>query len=192
MDFEVHQLSGLPVAQIGQKVVEWSSDEAVDGIMIQMPFTGSEELIPLIDPKKDVDGLRDDSPYIPAAVRAVKEVLSASQEHLLQKRMVVVGSRGEVGRKLMKSFPGSAGIDKNDNFEILEDADVVISATGQAGLIKPEMVKEGVIAIDVGYPKGDFDPKVAEKASFFTPVPGGVGPVTVVCLFMNLLEWWSF
>ncbi|MEK7198960.1 MAG: hypothetical protein AAB212_03445 [Bacteroidota bacterium] len=65
-------------------------------------------------------------------------------------------------------------------------ADVIISATGQAGLIKA--VKDGAICIDLGFPKGDFDPELAQKASFFTPVPGGVGPVTVACLFENLLS----
>ena len=80
-------------------------------------------------------------------------------------------------------------MDKDDfDPSTLLRADVVISATGQAGIIKPDMIKEGVIAIDVGYPKGDFDPEVAKKASFFTPVPGGVGPVTVAMLFANLLN----
>ena len=68
-------------------------------------------------------------------------------------------------------------------------ADIVVSATGVAGLVKKEMVKEGAVVIDVGEPKGDVDfAGVSQKASFITPVPRGVGPVTVVCLFENLLE----
>jgi methylenetetrahydrofolate dehydrogenase (NADP+)/methenyltetrahydrofolate cyclohydrolase len=67
-------------------------------------------------------------------------------------------------------------------------ADVVVSATGMASLIHGYMVKDGIVAIDVGYPRGDFDPGVAKKASFFTPVPGGVGPVTVAMLFANLVD----
>ena len=73
-----------------------------------------------------------------------------------------------------------------DDLARLKDFDVVISATGQPGLVKASMVKEGVVAVDLGYPKADFDDGVKEKASVITPVPGGVGPVTVLSLFENL------
>src|SRR3989344_7159094 len=79
-----------------------NQDPGITGIMIQLPFPNSQELINLIDPKKDVDGLRNDSPYLPAVVRAVKEVLLSLQEDLLQKKMVVVGCKGFVGQKLLK------------------------------------------------------------------------------------------
>jgi len=62
----------------------------------------------------------------------------------------------------------------------------VVSAFGSPGLIKPEMLMEGVVVIDLGFPKGDFSPEVVKKAGFFTPVPGGVGPVTIACLYENL------
>ncbi|MBI4692044.1 MAG: hypothetical protein HY773_01195 [Candidatus Terrybacteria bacterium] len=67
-------------------------------------------------------------------------------------------------------------------------ADVIISGAGKPGLIKLEMVKDGVIIIDAGSLAGDVDPAVAEKASLFTPVPGGVGPITVAMVFKNLVE----
>lgn len=102
--------------------------------------------------------------------------------------VVIVGSKGEVGRRLLKLLPMAVGIDKEDSLDILKSADTIISATGQEGLITPDMAKDGVVAIDLGFPKGDFAPEVAQKASFFTPVPGGVGPVTVVSLFENLLD----
>lgn len=159
-------------------------DPGVNGIMIQLPFANSEELIKLIGPKKDVDGLREDSPYKAAVVRAVREIVGE-----VEGRVVVVGSKGFVGRKLMQEFPTAVGMDKDDfDPSALLRADVVISATGQAGLIKPEMVKDGVVAIDLGYPRGDFDPSTALRASLFTPVPGGVGPVTVAMLYKNLLD----
>lgn len=69
----------------------------------------------------------------------------------------------------------------------LKMASVIVSATGVPDLIKPDMVKDGVVVIDVGSPKGDVEHSVASKASFFTPVPGGVGPVTISCLLENLL-----
>ena len=103
----------------------------------------------------------------------------------------VVGSEGQVGKRLVDRFSKLGfevlGFDVGDDLKALKKCGVIISATGQAGLIKQEMVKDGVIAIDLGFPVGDFDSSVAEKASFFTPVPGGVGPVTVVSLFENLV-----
>lgn len=171
------------------QIEKWNKDPQVGGIMIQMPYPNSNDLIKQIDPKKDVDGLREDSPFVPATVRAVLEILKAAKG---RGEVVVVGDKGVVGRSLVKVLSTQysvLGMDKAD-FDPgkLKKADVIISATGQAGLIKPEMVKEQVVAIDVGYPKGDFDPSTALRASFFTPVPGGVGPVTVVCLFENLLK----
>lgn len=170
-------------------------DMEADGIMIQLPFPNSKFLIDLIDLKKDVDGLREDSPYKPATVRAVLEILkeAGSFTSVQDDRVVVIGSKGEVGRRLVNELRIMNyelwEMDKDDfDVEKIKLVGVVISCTGVAGLIKPEMVKEGVVCIDVGYPKGDFDPAVAAKASFFTPVPGGVGPVTVAMLFKNLLE----
>lgn len=175
--------------RLGVEVVVNRTDGDENGIMVQMPHPDAENLIAQIPPEKDVDGLREDSPYQPAVVRAVISVLSAQCSVLWDKKICVIGCNGFVGRKLMQAFPDAVGMDKEDfDPERSRRADVVISCTGRAGLIKPDMVKDGVVAIDIGYPKGDFDPEVAKKASFFTPVPGGVGPVTVVMLFANLLE----
>ena len=171
-----------------------------------------DEILRLIPEDKDVDGLNPDGgKFLPAVVVAVEKVMrnfKVTEQLLLPMqntgygtlKLAVVGSEGVVGKALVKRFESLGckvvGVDKKKNtkkdlswqkeFGKLKGCEVVISATGQAGLIKPEMVKNGVIAIDLGYPKGDFDPKVADKASFFTPVPGGVGPVTVVSLFENL------
>lgn len=176
------------------KISNYNVDETVDGIIIQLPFPGSEVLIRQINPKKDVDGLRDDSIFMPAAVRAVKHIYSTLDpspnlgEGSKGRSIIVIGSNGAVGKKLVKVF-NCDDIDK-DNFDLekIKNADVIISATGQANLIKSEMVKDGVVAIDLGYPTGDFDPSTALRASLFTPVPGGVGPLTVAMLFQNLLD----
>ena len=80
-------------------------------------------------------------------------------------------------------------MDKEDfDPEKIQTADVVISATGQKNLIDSDMVRDGFIAIDVGYPDAEFTPETLAKAAFYTPVPGGVGPVTVAMLFKNLVE----
>ena len=79
-----------------------------------------------------------------------------------------------------------SGFDMGDDLTGLIDFDVVISCTGSADLIKSYMVKDGFMGIDLGYPKGDISTEAIEKASFITPVPGGVGPLTIVSLFENL------
>lgn len=169
------------------EIEKWNKDKTVDGIMIQLPYPNSQFLIDIIDINKDVDGLREDSLFLPATVCAVVEIVKVAGVKEADK-IVVVGNRGEVGKRLEKVLRAN-GMDKEDfDSSALLGAHVAISCTGVAGLIKSDMVREGVVAIDVGYPKGDFDPGVAEKASFFTPVPGGVGPVTVAMLFKNLIN----
>mgnify|MGYP001579145374 CR=1 FL=1 len=170
--------------RLGVEIVMNKIDGDEDGIVVQLPHPHAKELIANIPPEKDVDGLREDSPYLPAVVRAVKEILKNSPGEVL-----VVGSKGFVGRKLMQVFPDAVGMDKDDfDLERSRRASVIISATGQKHLIDSDMVRDGFIAIDVGYPEAEFTPEALAKASFYTPVPGGVGPVTVAMLFQNLLE----
>lgn len=160
-----------------------NADPSVDGIMLQLPYPNSQVIINHIDPQKDVDGLRSDSAFLPAAVVAVIKILPKDVTNIL-----VIGSQGSVGRRLVQEL-GAQGMDKEDfDTEKIRLFDTVVSATGHANLITPDMVKPGVVAIDLGYPKGDFDPRVADTASLFTPVPGGVGPVTVISLFENLVD----
>ena len=86
-------------------------------------------------------------------------------------------------------------LDKGDTLSssVLRQADVVISGIGVGGVIKPDMIKEGVVLIDVGTSeisgtlRGDIDPSCAKKSALFTPVPGGVGPITVAMIFKNML-----
>lgn len=176
-------------------------DQNIHGIMVQLPLprgltSKKDQIIDSIDPEKDVDGLRGDSMFLHPTSKAVVDILKDAEEKFNTKPKVicVVGSTGMVGAPLVKEL-------KNENYTVIEvnattkdlksklsQADVVISATGVHGLIKPNMVKSGVIAIDVGSPVGDFDPSVSGKAKFFTPVPGGVGPITISCLLENLVE----
>lgn len=200
----------MQINNLRLQILEMNNDDAVDGIMVQQPLVGYREidqnLCNLISPHKDVDGLNEKSNFLPATVRAVMEITNL-QAGLADDRfstfsqipkdkllICVVGNLGLVGYKLERELRKNSkysviGIDK-DNFqtENIKRADVVISATGQSGLIKPYMLKNGVVAIDVGFPKGDFVPEVRDIAEFVTPVPGGVGPVTVAMLFDNLLN----
>ena len=170
-------------------IIKLNNDPNVDGIMIQTPLIDREtdkNLYEMIEPTKDCDGLNPKSGVVPATVKAVLKIFELARG---RGRVVVVGQRGLVGKEVLGQINNAVGMSASQLDEnILRVADVIISATGYKGLIKSEMVKEGAICIDVGYPGGDFDPSCLPRASFFTPVPGGVGPVTVACLFENLVK----
>lgn len=185
-----------------------NEDETVNGIMVQFPLPEKlsdkkEEIIDLIDDTKDVDGLKEDSKFLHPTSKAVLEILALATyeiQHLQRhetkmevKTICVVGASGMVGRPLVKAL-------QKMNFEVLECnsntknliektilSDVIVSATGEMNLITPDMVKPDAIIIDVGSPFGDVSPTVEKKVSFLTPVPGGVGPVTITCLAENLI-----
>lgn len=176
------------------KELKLVDQEKFDGVMVQLP---SSEDLSLIRPEKDVDGLNPNSDFVPATVRAVERILDSAYRELNidideSFKVAVVGAKGSVGSALvsrMKRFGIEMGeFDMGDDLMKVADFKVVISCTGSEGLIKPEMVQEGAICIDVGFPKGDFEERVKEKTSFWTPVPGGVGPMTVISLMVNLVD----
>ena len=182
-----------------------NEDPSVHGIMVQLPLTETVELytreiLQMIMPKKDVDGHLAASRYKPAVVSAILKIIGKAKESVdLPKKnslikVVVVGSRGNVGKALVRELKSQKydvrGVDKKvGSLRLsLSHADIVVSAAGSPGIIKGHLVKEGVVLIDAGAPKGDvlFN-EVVGKASFITPVPGGVGPVTVASLMENLV-----
>ncbi|MDO8488179.1 MAG: bifunctional 5,10-methylenetetrahydrofolate dehydrogenase/5,10-methenyltetrahydrofolate cyclohydrolase [bacterium] len=160
-----------------------------DGILVQLPYPNSKQLIDKIPQAKDVDGLRSDNLFKPAVVRAILEILKfAVVQGLLSGQVMVVGSQGFVGSRLVAEL-NCQGMDEGDfNADKLKQADTIISCTGQANLITADMVKPGAILIDVGAPQAEFTAQALAKSAFYTPVPGGVGPVTVAMLFKNLYE----
>ncbi|MBU1500269.1 bifunctional 5,10-methylenetetrahydrofolate dehydrogenase/5,10-methenyltetrahydrofolate cyclohydrolase, partial [Patescibacteria group bacterium] len=164
----------------------------VHGIMVQRPgYKGEEfekewvQLVNTIVPSKDVDGLRDDSPFVQATVRAVESI--PFRNGMKGKKVLIVG-RGMVGRKLSQRLKAKNISSKDPNLiKMSLEADILIACSGRPGLIKT--VKPGAVVIDVGWPKGDVDfDTVVKVAGAITPVPGGVGPITVVCLLENLIE----
>jgi len=124
---------------------------------------------------------------VPATVKAVEKILYKFKLDRAGKHIVVVG-RGMIGRQLAARFEVQELSSKDKNLqEKVKEADVLITACGRQGLIKA--VKPGAIVIDLGWPKGDVDfAAVKNIAGWITPVPGGVGPVTVICLLENLVE----
>jgi methylenetetrahydrofolate dehydrogenase (NADP+)/methenyltetrahydrofolate cyclohydrolase len=134
---------------------------------------------------------------MPAVVKAIKKIVEFATKDLAYfgKKASVVGAGGNVGRRTVEMLSKigykvtECDQETRDLYAKLNGVDLIVSATGVPNLIKGEMIKEGAIAIDVGSPRGDFDfDSVSPRAGFITPVPGGVGPLTVVSLLENLVE----
>ncbi len=183
--------------EIVKMISDLNQDIGVDGIMIQLPLPDNyskddtDGLINAIGKDKDVDGLREDGEFITPVVEAVMDAIP-SNNHLSE--VAVLGANGFEGKRIVKRLKElgyknifELGRSDNDLKKTLITADIVISATGQPDLVKREMIKRGVVLIDVGSPRGDISNECYEKASFVSPVPGGIGPATIANLIENLV-----
>lgn len=208
VELEVVKLdSDARINELIHRIRKFNNDKKVQGVMVQLPLpkrfskTDGDRIINSIARKKDIDGMRDDSPFLTPVVKAVlevvKEALNIVRPSLKARpyKVVVVGAKGFIGRKIVKVLKEMSyqvkGVDleTKDLKSKTRKSDILICATGVPGLIKGSMVKDKSIVIDVGAPKGDvlFN-EVVKKASFITPVSGGVGPVTIASLLENLIE----
>lgn len=167
-----------------------------DGIIVQLPLgdLDADKAISYIADRQDIDGLKPNSQFQPATVKAILWLLAAYQIDWKNKIVAVIGQGRLVGKPLTEALRGSGAqvLTADERTENLQglclQADIVVSATGQAGLIKPGMVKAGAVVVDCGSPEPEVDPVLLKDASLkITPVPGGVGPMTVACLYDNLL-----
>lgn len=208
VSLQLIKLKQTMVQQLLHLIKELNTDSSVYGIMVQLPLPGKlnqlktkDLILNAITPEKDVDGLREDSLYIPATVKAVLYSIEVAQKlgfatkNLTKAKVCVVGASGMVGmgvvRVLGKIGTKSVKTDvKTRNLKAkTRKAEILISVTGVPGLIHGDMVKPRAVVIDVGAPKGDLDfESVSKVAAFITPVPGGIGPVTVVSLIENVVE----
>ena len=163
-----------------------------DGVVIQLPIDSADALLAQVPQNKDIDNY----PSAPVAA-AVEEILNRAGVDSKNKKAVVVGEGRLVGKpvaQLLRKLGANVSVVSLDqgNLSELKYADIVVSGAGSPGLIKPEMLKQGVVLIDAGTSEqagkvvGDCDLRCAEVTSVFTPVPGGVGPVAVAMLFKNL------
>lgn len=210
--FEAFGMEEKDTQKIISIIQRLNNDQSFQGILVQKPsgkngFSDQEwvEIISALNPKKDVDGLTHDNlgyllstgtpAFIPATVRAVLEIIDASKFNPRGKKVVIIGSSVILGKPLSIKL-----IDRKASVTVLNDesedipfyttnADLIVTATGCPGIIGKDDIKEGVVLIDVSSPKGDVrKEEIMNKAAFYTPVPGGVGPVTVACLLENLVE----
>lgn len=185
----------------------------VDGILVQMPLPAhldEEKIINAISPDKDVDAFHPfnvgrmvigDPVFLPCTPAGIMEMFKEYQITIRGKRCVVLGRSNIVGKPMATLLMQNDGTvttchtKTEDLARYTREADILVSAAGHRGLVTADMVKEGVVVIDVAMNRddegkfcGDVDfPEVSKKASYITPVPGGVGPMTRAILLRNIL-----
>ena len=216
LGFEVEHINldkNIKEEELISKIKVFNNEKTVNGIIVQMPLPAkinSAVVIETISPEKDVDGLSsfnlmalfrgEKGFFIPATTRGILSLLDFYKIDVSGKKVVIVGRSLLVGRPTLVSLLNmNASVTvchtktKNLKDEV-RSADIIIVATGKPKLIKKDFVKKGQIIIDVGITKvgdkllGDVDfDNVSKVVKAITPVPGGVGPMTVVSLFENLL-----
>ena len=188
-----------------------NADTKIDGILVQLPLPkhlDENEVILAIDPKKDVDAFHPenvghimlgDYKFLPCTPAGVMQLLSRSNIDVCGKRCVVLGRSNIVGKPqamLLLHANGTVTVCHSKTKElkdICKEADIIVCAIGKPKFLTSDMVKEGAVVIDVGINRtsdgklvGDVDfDSVSEKASYITPVPGGVGPMTITMLLKN-------
>jgi methylenetetrahydrofolate dehydrogenase (NADP+) / methenyltetrahydrofolate cyclohydrolase len=201
-------------AKLLSLIEELNADRLIHGILVQLPMPKhmvTDKIIAAIDPHKDVDGfhpynvggLVTGSPlFVPCTPRGIMELIARTGIELAGKDAVVVGRSNIVGKPMaLLLLAQNATVTMchsktRDLPSVTGRADVLIAAVGKPRMIPADMVKEGAVVIDVGVNRmengklvGDvaFD-EVAAKASYITPVPGGVGPMTIAMLMKNTLD----
>ena len=210
--------------QLMQKVKDMNNDPKINGILVQLPLPkhlNEAEVLLAIDPNKDVDGFHPmnvgkmvvgEEAFLPCTPHGVIQLLIRSGVKLEGANAVIVGRSNIVGKPLanmliQKNPKGNATVTvchtrTKDLTDKTRQADILIAAAGRPNTVTADMVKEGVVVIDVGVNRvddatkkrgyrlvGDVDfEAVKEKASLITPVPGGVGPMTITMLLYNTVE----
>jgi methylenetetrahydrofolate dehydrogenase (NADP+)/methenyltetrahydrofolate cyclohydrolase len=207
IDFSLYKFDDKDSEESILEAISYLNDDSeTDGIMVQIPIDEKfdrDKILAAISPKKDIDGLRYcldlKSDFLPPVVLAILEAIKRSGKKLEKSKVAIIGEGFLVGKPLKRALKEqSENLDVrtfNKDTELdLEDFDIIVSATGKPNLIKEEMVKDGVVLIDAGTAEengelvGDIEPEAYKKALYYTPVPGGIGPVTIAMLFKNLVR----
>jgi methylenetetrahydrofolate dehydrogenase (NADP+)/methenyltetrahydrofolate cyclohydrolase len=201
-------------SEILQAVAQLNKEANCTGFIVQLPLPAgvdAHKVLTSVDPEKDADGLHPtnlgnlvlDKPSItPCTPKAILALLSEYKIDLAGKSVLIIGRGTTVGRplsillsqKATNATVTLAHTATKNLPELMKSADVIIAAIGKPHFIKPAMIKSGAVVVDVGITRtesgllGDVDPKVVEVASYFAPMPGGVGPMTRAMLLTNLIE----
>lgn len=209
IDFKLFRFShDIEEKELMRKIRDINKDPENSGVIIQLPLPrrfNVQEILNLISLEKDIDGLSEKAIkglIVSPTVKGIIRLLEEYSISLAGKNIVLVGKGKLVGRPLALWLERQ-GIDFSvvdrkipDIFTQTLKADIIISGTGKPNLIKGDMVKKGAVVIDAGTSsesgkiKGDIDfETVSKKAGHISPVPGGVGPMTIACLLENLVEF---
>jgi len=205
--------SEISIADLKSKIQKIARNPEITGIVIQLPLPEkfrAQDFLNLIPSEKDVDVLSENgiakfyggnSVVFPPTVCAISRLLEEYKISLKGKNIVIIGAGRLIGLPLtLWLLKSGATVSVLNSFtkdieSFCKKADIIISGAGKQNLITGKMVKEGVAIIDAGSSseagktKGDIDfESVSKKASYITPVPGGVGPMTVACLLKNIVE----
>ena len=200
--------------EVIKAVKELNKNPECTGFIVQLPLpkmVNTEEVLLAIDPNKDADGLNPinlgkfvlgKNTIIPCTPKAILALLTEYKIKLSGTKVLIIGRGTTVGRPLsilLSQKPNNATVtlahSATSNLpELMKQADIVVAAIGSAHFIKSGMIKDGATIIDVGITRtdqglvGDVDPAVAQSASAFAPMPGGVGPMTRAMLLNNIIE----
>ena len=200
---EVEDYLAKNTDDIAQKIHQANDDPTISGIIIQLPLidkTKTDQLCNLIAPAKDVDGLGEHAKFDSATATAINWLLTGYDIKLTNQKIAIVGLGKLVGAPLYKMFTDShydiTGFDINSDLTKLNQYDIIITATGVPGLISNSMLKPGASVVDAGTAsedgvlKGDLKEEVRSRTdlSAITPKKGGVGPLTVSCLFDHIIQ----
>ncbi|HET7629941.1 MAG TPA: bifunctional 5,10-methylenetetrahydrofolate dehydrogenase/5,10-methenyltetrahydrofolate cyclohydrolase [Candidatus Saccharimonadales bacterium] len=203
VEVEVHKVEQSAASDL---IKQLNQDGGVHGIIVQLPLaepTQTDELVNLVHPEKDVDGLGERAEFDPATPMAINWLLTGYNVELTQNKIVIVGAGRLVGRPLDKMWRNSGleptviDIDtpEADKKAALAEADIIVTATGVPGLLTSDLIRPGAVVVDAGTATsdgklvGDVDPAVRERHDLtITPEKGGVGPLTVAALFDNLIR----
>lgn len=201
---QIHHLPSLtPVNELRALTTQLNLDPEVTGFFYQLPLPSplpQNEIVSQISSAKDVDGLTSESPYLPAVVRGVLELLVHYGLSVAGKTAVIINDSKLIGLPLQKSLlsQGASVIvcnkDTQNIPQISRGADFLFTATGVPGLVTNEYIKPGAIVFDIGGGDVDYD-SVAPLCSYLTPATGSVGPMTIACLLANLVlgpDWKLF
>ena len=210
---QIHKSANITQDELLSEIRRLNDNETIDGILVQLPLPphiDTEVIIEAIIPEKDVDGfssenagkLMQNKPFLsPCTPKGVMAMLASLNYELRGKDCVIIGASKIVGRPMSMELLNAGAtvlVCHKETKEIAEKvkmADVVIVAAGAANLVKADWIKEGAVVIDVGINRledgsltGDVDfDEVKDKALAISPVPGGVGPMTVAMLIENTL-----
>jgi methylenetetrahydrofolate dehydrogenase (NADP+) / methenyltetrahydrofolate cyclohydrolase len=204
----------LPESASEEEVIAAIHMPGADAVIVQLPIPEhlyTEKILNETPVTKDADVLsaaayerfenNEPGALVPPVAGAVAEVLLRANVSLAGKKTVVVGRGKLVGKPvavLLKRMGAEVTVihrSTENKEELYRSADIIVSGVGSAHLITPDLIKEGAVLIDAGTSgayggvAGDFHPDCATKASVFTPVPGGIGPIAVACLFKNVASF---